>query len=208
MRCRRERFEQGANRSRVGHPARICNADRGVHAGNPEGTSVPARMAALSFLPGRPVRAASSALPRTPRRSFPSGSLRERPRAALQRSSYARAPGAQPGCGLRLARSVRAGKASGIRSVNRPYSDDHATFGWRLRFRPPAIVDRRRPCRSTPRERLQTTTCVSTMNVVISSMKLSACFIACAPCGDANARFRASASSNQSSTTPSIGSSS
>lgn len=58
------------------------------------------------------------------------------------------------------------------------------------------------------RQRLQTTTCVSTMNVVISSMKLSACFIACAPCGDANARFRASASSNQSSTTPSIGSSS
>ena len=48
MRCRRERFEQGANRSRVGHPARICNAARGVHAGNPEGMNVPARMAASS----------------------------------------------------------------------------------------------------------------------------------------------------------------
>ena len=70
MRCRRERFEQGANRSRVGHPARICNADRGVHAGNPEGMNLSARMAALSFLPGRPVRAASSALPCTPRGSF------------------------------------------------------------------------------------------------------------------------------------------
>jgi hypothetical protein len=51
MRCLRERFEQGA--SRVAHPARertsfACNADRGVHAGNPEGMDVSTRMAALS----------------------------------------------------------------------------------------------------------------------------------------------------------------
>ncbi len=70
VRCLRERFEQGANRSRVGHPARIRNTARGVHAGNPEGTNVSARMAALSSWPGRPVRAASSALPCTPRGSF------------------------------------------------------------------------------------------------------------------------------------------
>ena len=51
MRCRRERFEQGA--SRVEHPARertsfACNADRSVHAGNPEGMNLSARMAASS----------------------------------------------------------------------------------------------------------------------------------------------------------------
>ena len=56
MRCRRERFEQGA--SRVEHPARestsfACNADRGVHAGNPEGMNLSVCMAALSFGPIR-----------------------------------------------------------------------------------------------------------------------------------------------------------
>jgi hypothetical protein len=75
MRCLRERFEQGANRSRVAHPARertsfACNADRGVHAGNPKGMAVSTRMAALSSLPGRPVRAASSVLPCTSIRPF------------------------------------------------------------------------------------------------------------------------------------------
>ena len=62
MRCHQKSREQGANRNRGLVPVRICNAARGFSDDNPTGTYLPERGAALAFSPGRPARAAKSAL--------------------------------------------------------------------------------------------------------------------------------------------------